>query len=206
MFDGKSDPVPNPPGAEKRRRAPVEPAALKAFAHPLRMAMYTELQRQGSATASQLARSLGESSGQTSYHLRQLERHGFVEDDPLHPGGRDRWWRPVGFDLTEPSLMRNPETAGPVRAIVQQVIAERAAALSAWFSSLDPADDDSPGMLSSSTLALTREEAEQLTTELNGVLTRLADEIRDRTPPDGAQRFRVHVDVFPLDGARSHPA
>jgi len=59
MADGKSDPVPNPPGAEKRRRAPVEPAALKAFAHPLRMAMYTELQRQGSATASQLARSLG---------------------------------------------------------------------------------------------------------------------------------------------------
>jgi hypothetical protein len=57
-------------------------------------------------------------------------------------------------------------------------------------------------MLSSSTLALTREEAEELTTELNGVLTRLADEIRDRTPPDGAQRFRVHVDVFPLDGAR----
>jgi DNA-binding transcriptional ArsR family regulator len=201
MSDGKSDPVPNPPGAGKRRRAPVEPAALKAFAHPLRMAMYTELQRQGSATASQLARSLGESSGQTSYHLRQLERHGFVEDDPLHPGGRDRWWRPVGFDLTEPSLMRDPETAGPVRAIVQQVIAERAAALSAWFSSLDPADDDGPGMLSSSTLALTREEAEELTTELNGVLTRLADGIRDRTPPDGAQRFRIHVDVFPLDGA-----
>ncbi|HEY3409700.1 MAG TPA: helix-turn-helix domain-containing protein, partial [Propionicimonas sp.] len=174
MSDGKSDPLQNAPGTGKRRRTPVEPAALKAFAHPLRMAMYTELQRQGSATASQLARSLGESSGQTSYHLRQLERHGFVEDDPLHPGGRDRWWRPVGFDLTEPSLMRDPETAGPVRAIVQQVIAERAAALSAWFSSLDPTEDDGPGLLSSSTLALTREEAEELTTELNGVLTRLA--------------------------------
>ena len=204
MSDGKSDPLQNAPDTGKGRRAPVEPAALKAFAHPLRMAMYTELQRQGSATASQLARSLGESSGQTSYHLRQLERHGFVEDDPLHPGGRDRWWRPVGFDLTEPSLMRDPETAGPVRAIVQQVIAERAAALSAWFSSLDPTEDDGPGLLSSSTLALTREEAEELTTELNGVLTRLADEIRDRTPPDGAQRFRVHIDVFPLDAATHH--
>jgi DNA-binding transcriptional ArsR family regulator len=201
MADGKSDPVTNPPGAGHGRRSPVEPAALKAFAHPLRMAMYTELQRLGSATASQLARSLGESSGQTSYHLRQLERHGFVEDDPLHPGGRDRWWRPVGFDLTEPSLMRDPETAGPVRAIVQQVIAERAAALSAWFSSLDPTEDDGPGLLSSSTLALTREEAEQLTADLNGLLIRIADEIRDRTPPADAQRFRVHVDVFPLDHA-----
>ena len=86
------------------------------------------------------------------------------------------------------------------------MIAERAAALSAWFSSLDPADDDGPGMLSSSTFALTVDEAEGLTAELNGVLTRLADEIRDRTPPDGAQRFRVHVDVFPLDTARSRQA
>lgn len=204
MADGKSEPVADTAPAAPRRIAPVEPAALKAFAHPLRMAMYTELQRLGSATASQLARSLGESSGQTSYHLRQLERHGFVEDDPLHPGGRDRWWRPVGFDLTEPSLMRDPETAGPVRAIVQQVIAERAAALSAWFSSLDPNDDDGPGLLSSSTLALTREEVETLTADLNGLLTRLADDIRDRTPPDGAQRYRVHVDVFPLDGVQHH--
>jgi len=204
MADGKSDPVPNPPTAGRGRRAPVEPAALKAFAHPLRMAMYTELQRQGAATASQLARSLGESSGQTSYHLRQLERHGFVEDDPLHPGGRERWWRPVGFDLTEPSLMRDPETAGPVRAIVQQVIAERAAALSAWFSSLDPNDDDGTGLLSSSTLALTREEVETLTADLNSMLTKLADDIRDRTPPPDAHRYRVHVDVFPLDAAAHH--
>ena len=34
--------------------------SLKAFAHPLRMAMYEELTRLGAATASQLARTLGE--------------------------------------------------------------------------------------------------------------------------------------------------
>jgi hypothetical protein len=91
-----------------------------------------------------------------------------------------------------------------VRAIVQQVIAERAAALSAWFSSLDPNDDDGTGLLSSSTLALTREEVETLTADLNGMLTKLADDIRDRTPPADAHRYRVHVDVFPLDGAAHH--
>jgi DNA-binding transcriptional ArsR family regulator len=203
MADGKSSDTVDAPSS--RRRAPIGAESLKAFAHPLRMAMYTELQRLGSATASQLGRALGESSGQTSYHLRQLERHGFVEDDPLHTGGRERWWRPVGFDLSEPSLLRDPATRGPVRAIIQQVIVERAASLSSWFNSLGPEDEDL-GLLSSATLDLTRAEAEKLTADLTAVLTRLADDVRERTPPEGAERYRIHLDAFPLDGARNHQA
>ncbi len=75
------------------------PEALKAFVHPLRIAMFEYLVDHGPATATQLARATGESTGQTSYHLRQLAKHGFVEDDPEHTGGRERWWRPVGFML-----------------------------------------------------------------------------------------------------------
>ena len=101
--------------------------SLKAFAHPLRMALYYELGRRRSATASQLARALGESSGQTSYHLRQLERHGFVEDDPEHVGGRERWWRPIGFSLTDSGLIADPKTERAVGSVLRQVIAERAA-------------------------------------------------------------------------------
>ena len=89
--------------------------ALKAFAHPLRMAMYTALRNDGPATASMLGRALGESSGQTSYHLRQLERHGFVEDDPGHSGGRERWWRAVGFSMDSADLLVDPGTAGAAR-------------------------------------------------------------------------------------------
>lgn len=184
--------------------AALDPTSLKAFAHPLRMTMYAELQRRGSATASQLGRTLGESSGQTSYHLRQLERHGFVEDDPQHSGGRERWWRPVGFSLTEPALLRDPATSGPARLIIQQVIAERTAALTAWFNALDP-DLEDASLLSSSSLSLTDAEAEALTAELSGVLKRLAEAVRDRAVPPDARRYRVHLDVFPLPGG-SDPA
>jgi DNA-binding transcriptional ArsR family regulator len=203
MPERKSPPPDDAPANTAPRRPfsdrSVDPAALKAFAHPLRMSLYAELQRRGSATASQLGRTLGESSGQTSYHLRQLERHGFVEDDPGHTGGRERWWRAVGFAMTEPSLLRDPETAGAVRAVVQQVIAERAAALTAWFNAYQP-DDASTDLLSSSTLALTTEEAEALTVELNEVLERYVTEARDRHPAEGSRRYRVHLDVFPLPG------
>jgi hypothetical protein len=51
------------------------------------------LRTDGPATATTLAVRLGLNTGATSYHLRQLERHGFVVDDPERGNGRDRWWR-----------------------------------------------------------------------------------------------------------------
>jgi DNA-binding transcriptional ArsR family regulator len=172
--------------------------SLKAFAHPLRMAMYEELTRAGSATASQLARTLGESSGQTSYHLRQLERHGFVEDDPSHSGGRERWWRPVGFRLTDEALLRDPATEDAVLAVVRQAIGERASALTAWLDEFGHGAREVVGQLTSSTLVLTDAESEQLLSELAELLERWGAMAKTREVPDAARRFRVHLDVFPL--------
>ncbi len=69
--------------------------ALKALAHPLRVRIFSELTSYGPATASALAARLGESSGSTSYHLRQLEKHGYVREDAGRGNGRDRWWERV---------------------------------------------------------------------------------------------------------------
>ena len=77
--------------APLRRR--LDARALIALAHPLRIRIRDRLRREGPATATLLARELGDSSGATSYHLRMLARHGFVEPDPGHGGGRERWWR-----------------------------------------------------------------------------------------------------------------
>ena len=69
--------------------------SLKALAHPLRVQILDELSTYGPATASGLAAKLGESSGATSYHLRQLEKNGFVAEDTERGVGRERWWRRV---------------------------------------------------------------------------------------------------------------
>ena len=45
------------------------------------------------STATLLGKRVGESSGSTSYHLRQLAAYGFVEEVPDHGSGRERWWR-----------------------------------------------------------------------------------------------------------------
>lgn len=190
------------PGSEQpRSEQPREigPEALKAFAHPLRMAMYAELQRRGSATASGLARALGESSGQTSYHLRQLARHGFVEDAPGDGGGRERWWRAVGFDMSSPELLSDPATEPAARAVLHQVVADRAAALTAWASSIR-ADSAAVGMVAASTVDLLPEELDALAEALKAVLEAHLERVRGRERPPGALRTRIHLDVFPLPG------
>lgn len=75
-------------------RTITQPQDLRALAHPLRLKLLGALRLDGPATASDLGRRLGESSGLTSYHLRALAERGFVEDDPeRRNGGRERWWR-----------------------------------------------------------------------------------------------------------------
>ncbi|WP_269937083.1 winged helix-turn-helix domain-containing protein [Arthrobacter sp. HY1533] len=90
---------------------------LKAIAHPLRMGLLAALREHGPATASELGRRLGESSGSASYHLRQLERYGFVADDDAKQSRRERRWKAVhrqtdfrtegfGSDVAAQALMR----------------------------------------------------------------------------------------------------
>ncbi|WP_336209694.1 ArsR/SmtB family transcription factor [Nonomuraea sp. LPB2021202275-12-8] len=71
----------------------LDPARLKALAHPMRRLMLRHLNVHGPATSTTLGELLGAKTGTTSYHLRQLEKHGFIEEIPERSTGRERWWR-----------------------------------------------------------------------------------------------------------------
>lgn len=84
--------------------------ALRALAHPLRVEIMNELSDFGPATASGLAERLGESSGSTSYHLRQLAKHNIIVEDTEKGSGRERWWRmpPGGVTIGSPETLATP--------------------------------------------------------------------------------------------------
>jgi predicted ArsR family transcriptional regulator len=63
---------------------------LKSLAHPRRQRIIEYLAMHGPATSASLARALGLNTGATSYHLRELAKHGFVEDVPEKAHGRER--------------------------------------------------------------------------------------------------------------------
>ncbi|MEV4250830.1 helix-turn-helix domain-containing protein [Streptosporangium canum] len=91
--------------------------ALKLLAHPMRQQIERHL-RNGPVNSASLARALGQSSGLTSYHLRQMAKHGFIEEVPELSRGRERWWRHVPADRRIPPYSRQtPE----MRAAVEEM-------------------------------------------------------------------------------------
>lgn len=76
--------------------------AMKVLAHPVRQRILNELHREREATSTTLAHKLGVTTGNTSYNLRVLADHGFVEEVPDRGNGRERWWRTVPLDLRFP--------------------------------------------------------------------------------------------------------
>ncbi|WP_243740532.1 helix-turn-helix domain-containing protein [Streptomyces sp. 8K308] len=86
--------------------SPARPADTSFEAHPVRRALLDLLAELGTVTSTEAARRLGHSSGLCSFHLRQLARHGLIEEAPHTGGGRIRPWRlrapaepDPGFDL-----------------------------------------------------------------------------------------------------------
>jgi len=75
------------------RRLELDPVRLKAMAHPLRVEILRVLQQRKRASVTSLADELGETTGAMSYHLRQLARHGFIEEDRTRGTLRERYWR-----------------------------------------------------------------------------------------------------------------
>ncbi|MEZ5216380.1 MAG: helix-turn-helix domain-containing protein [Ilumatobacteraceae bacterium] len=94
--------------------------SLKAYVHPLRLTMLGLLRRDGPASASELGRRIGQSSGSTSYHLRQLERFGFVEPAPIQPNRRTKRWQATAQATTVAPIPLLEDPAGS--AIVEQLV------------------------------------------------------------------------------------
>ena len=106
---------------------------LKAISHPLRLKLLGRLRLDGPSTASELGRSLGESSGSMSYHLRQLERFGFVGDADEQPSGRERRWTALHDGTSFPSTLAEMEGGREyVDAVRRRQEEHLRAGLAAW--------------------------------------------------------------------------
>jgi DNA-binding transcriptional ArsR family regulator len=102
------------PGSESDRggRRPVvisDPQAIRALAHEARLEALEELYAsQSTRTATELASRCGLSPSAMSYHLRALEKYGFVERSPSEGDGRERRWKAAGYSLLVDSLNHTP--------------------------------------------------------------------------------------------------
>ena len=178
----------------------LDSQSLKALAHPLRMRLLGLLRVEGPATASQLAARIGESSGATSYHLRQLARHGFVEDDPERGNARDRWWK-ASHRITSwrsTDFLDEPEAADADAVLQWEALRVQVRRLEQWVGDRDAysrewleASDNSDY-----TVRLRPERARALRDELAATAQRYFDQPDPEDDPD-TERVVVLLHVFP---------
>lgn len=186
----------------------LDAGALKALAHPLRVQLLNLLQDAGASTASSLARQVGETSGSTSYHLRQLARHGLIEEAPELGTGRDRYWQPVpgGWTLRSTEMIERPDTRAAAEFLLDAVVRDRVQRLERWHRDGVRWGEHwvSASLESNSRLRLTRDRLRDLNTELFAVLERYRSLEVEEGTPDSAM-IAIHVDGFPMGDPPSEP-
>jgi len=199
------------PAGQQRDISSVAPdiSQLKALSHPVRLRMLGLLRTDGPATATQLAARLGLNSGATSYHLRQLAQHGFVEEDSARGNNRDRWWRArhestaTGTGWAEDEQEREVLSAfwqAVTMAHLDQLAAaarERSELPRAWAEASDSSDW---------VLWLTPEQARDVLARVHALLQEVArtTPASQQQAPSGAEQYLVQLHGFPLPGRIPH--
>ena len=178
-----------------------DPAALRALAHPVRLRLVALLRREGALTASEAGRRLGESSGTTSYHLRQLERFGLVEEAG-DGHGRQRPWRATALYTSWPSVSENEELAEASLVLDRFVVGRYAERLGEWIERRreEPREWVEAAAFGDSLLYLDVHELAKLRDDLHALaepyLARIAD---PRQRPPGARPVALVQIAFPVD-------
>jgi DNA-binding transcriptional ArsR family regulator len=189
-------------------RRSIDMTSLKGLAHPLRVRILDALTTYGANTSSGLAERFGESSGSTSYHLRQLEKHGFVREDTSRGSTRERWWERVPGGI-EVDGVYPPQSAE--RAASDLVQREWQVARDALFTDFlaHGADRLEPRWYAASTidtvnLRLTAEQLAAMVAELQAVNDRYIRLYRGQQVA-GSRPVQLQLNAFPVMDAEEIP-
>ena len=199
--DGAGVPAVRDPDDPRMLRL-TDARAMRALAHPVRMALLEALAHAGTLTATQASEALGESPANCAFHLRTLAKYGYVEEAGGGKG-RERPWRRshVGFRISSAGLDPQAEIAADeVAEFWFDILLTRARAALArrkswpaeWqISDLSGASED--------VLYVTPEEARELGAEIRQVGKRFEERLDhpERRPP-GAMPIEVIALAYPL--------
>jgi DNA-binding transcriptional ArsR family regulator len=196
-------PAPEPAAADVMDTRKITDArAMRALAHPVRLALLEALAHAGTLTATQASELLGESPANCAFHLRTLGKYGYV----VEAGGgrgRERPWRRAHTTLHIPSEQDDPLAAMAAEELGQfwlDMMLERArSAISrrpSW-----PAEWRQSGLLGQSEYIayLTPEEAREFAAEVERLYRRLGDRVdHPERRPEGAMPIEMLLFNYPL--------
>jgi DNA-binding transcriptional ArsR family regulator len=182
----------------------TDPKALRALAHPIRLALVGLLRQHGQLTATQAGELLGESSASCSFHLRQLAKYGLVEE----AGGgqrRERPWRATAMFTSWPDVTDDPKVeaaAGLLRGVILDHYAQE---LARWYEVMpdEPVEWQRAAQFGDTSLYVTAAELEELSQRVRALVDayffRYANP--DLRPPDARLVSFLQI-AYPVVGRR----
>jgi DNA-binding transcriptional ArsR family regulator len=192
-MDDKQSPAPLDEFATR-----LDPRNLRGLAHPLRLRLLGLLREEGAATASMLAARSGESSGATSYHLRQLAAFGFIQEDPDRGTARERWWRAArpNTSFDEAALSEEPIVGAEFLRAVATAQTDRTLR---WIKTAPEAPDSwrGAGTLSDWALDLDAGQARALAAEIAALIARYPRFDPEAPRSEGRDFVAVQVQILP---------
>jgi DNA-binding MarR family transcriptional regulator len=169
--------------------------SLKVLTNPLRTRILRTLRRVGEATSTTLAKELGVTTGGTSYNLRVLADHGFVEEIPEKSNGRERWWRSTRRGLRFPRYSeQNEEMRAVFDDLNRQWFEGDLAGMAAFERVRDELGDWGDALpYSRGEIMVNLAELEQFFYDYLALLERY----KDRPPSEGARPVLTRFIAFP---------
>jgi DNA-binding transcriptional ArsR family regulator len=180
-----------------------DPRAIRALAHPARLAIIEALLAGDELTATECASLTGLSPSATSYHLKALQRWGIVEAGQPRADGRDRPWKATGHSI---AVSSDAPRAVLAETAVFEVFLDRNRALATEFlehQADEPAQWRDAMELGNSDYWVTAAELAEISAALRRVLEPYEDRRRG-SRPDESRRVRIARLIVPR--ADSPPA
>lgn len=173
---------------------------LRALAHPTRIALIESLVIRGAMTATEAAEHVGESPSSCSFHLRQLQRYGFVEEAG-GGRGRARPWRMTEHGVSFSTNEGDAATRIAASALYELVRNRQLERWRVWreTQSSYPAEWREAALDSQSLAWLTPAELEALGKRLIDVVPGLYERIEDPSArPPGALPVELLMLAHPI--------
>jgi predicted ArsR family transcriptional regulator len=178
----------------------TDPRAMRAIAHPVRLAILDVLDARGTTTATECARSVGESPQACSYHLRALAKWGIVQTAESTDGRETRWRlvaRSIKFGGGEQGT---PGYEAATAALRTTVLARDERMLEDFFARKSELPEDwRHATLSSAVVHVAPEELQELTSRFEA-LVREYDRPGEDDRPVGARPVDVVFRAIPKVG------
>jgi DNA-binding transcriptional ArsR family regulator len=187
------------PSSRPGRQVITDARAMRALAHPLRVALLQAVRRDGEITATRAAELLGESPANMSWHLQTLAKYGFVEETG-EGRGRSRPWRATSNSRSFQTGMTDPDTAAAGEALERTFLERAYGQMREWWSRRlsYPVKWRRAAFMTDKVTYLTARELTAMMDEILAIYDRYADREDENMRPAGALPIHLYAHGHPL--------